>query len=133
MIDIENEVMTLVYDAVHPTYESANFESGLNLSPSKFPCVCVEEVNNTTRRSTIDSSGREKYANIAYEINVFTNNVSGKKAAAKAIMQLIDEAFTRKGFERVTKQPYSLDNGTKYRLLARYQATVAEDYTIYGR
>lgn len=133
MIDIETKVMTLIYDAVHPAYPNAKFESGLNLSPSAFPCVCVEEIGNSTRKSTIDSSGIEKYANVAYEINIFTNDVSGKKQAARAILQLVDTAMTRKGFERVNSQPFSLDQGTKYRLLARYQATVSADFTIYGR
>lgn len=133
MIDIENEVMTLIYNAVHPTYGSAKFESVLNLSPSVFPCICVEELDNSTRMSTADSGSNERYINVTYEINIFTNDVSGKKAAAKNILSLIDSAMVSHGFERTMRNPFSLDNGTKYRLLARYQASVSENHTIYRR
>lgn len=133
MIDIENEVMTLIYNAVHPTYEGAKFESVLNLSPSAFPCICVEEIDNTVRQTASDSGSVERYVNVTYEVNIFTNDVSGKKAAAKDILALIDHTMTAHGFSRTTQQPTSLDNGTKYRLLVRYQASVSENKTIYRR
>lgn len=133
MIDIESEVMTLIYDAVHPTYTTAKFESVLNLSPSAFPCICVEELDNSTRQTSADSGSNERHVNVTYEINVFTNDVSGKKAAAKNILALIDSAMISHGFERTSRNPFSLDNGTKYRLLARYQASVSENHTIYRR
>lgn len=133
MIDIEGEVMNLIYDAVTVNYPNAKFESTLNLSPSEFPCVCVEELDNTTRMSSIDSGSFERHANVTYEINIFTNDTSGKKATAKAILALIDTAMVVHGFERYSKSPTSLDQGTKYRLVVRYQATVSKDKTIYRR
>lgn len=133
MIDIEHEVMTLIYNAVHPTYEAVKFESELNLSPSVFPCVCVEEIDNTNRLSSSDSGNNERHANVTYEVNIFTNNVSGKKTTAKVIFALIDSAMMSHGFDRVMHQPLSLDNGTKYRLLVRYQASVSQNNTIYRR
>lgn len=133
MIDIESEVMTLIYNAVTPSYPTAKFESTLNLSPSEFPCVCVEEIDNTTRQSSIDSGSNERHANLAYEINIYTNDTSGKKAAAKAIQSLIDSTLVAHGFARTTYNPISLDNGTKYRLLVRYEGAVSTNKTIYRR
>lgn len=133
MIDIESEVMTIIYNAVQPSYPEAKFESTLNLSPSEFPCVCVEELDNTTRKSSIDSSSTERYANVAYEINIYTNNSSGKKAVAKDILSLIDRAMFLHGFERYSKTPMSLDEGTKYRMIVRYQCAVSADKKVYGR
>lgn len=133
MIDIENEVMTIIYNAVHPSYPTAKFESVTNLSPSEFPCVCVEEVSNTTRQSTIDSGSNERHANIAYEINIFTNDVTGKKQIAKDIFSKIDSAMLAVGFERTSTNPFSLDEGTKYRLVVRYGATVSQNHTLYRR
>lgn len=133
MIDIETQVMTLVHTAVTAQYPSARFESVLNLEPSGFPCVCVEEIDNTTRTSTIDSGSNENHANVAYEINIFTNDMSGKKQAAKKILALIDTAMIAKGFARTTYIPNGLDHGTKYRLLVRYQATVDKQNRIYRR
>lgn len=133
MIDIEYEVMTIIYNAVTVNYPNAKFESTLNLSPSEFPCVCVEEIDNTTRTSTVDSSGNESYANVSYEINIFTNDTSGKKATAKAIRDLIDVAMTRHGFERTMTNPISLDSGTKYRMILQYSGAVSKEKTIYRR
>lgn len=133
MVDIENEVITLIYNAVHPTYSTCKFESVLNLSPSAFPCVCAEELDNVTRKATVDSGSNERHVNVTYEVNVITNDVSGKKATAKHILSLIDDTMLAHGFERITCQPISLDNGTKYRLLARYQASVSQNHTIYRR
>ena len=133
MIDIESEVMTLIYNAVHPTYDTAKFESELNLSPSSFPCVCVEEINNANNLSSADSGSNERHANVDYEVSIITNDVSGKKRTAKAIFALIDSAMLSHGFDRITYQPLSLDNGTKYRLLLRYQAAVSQNNTIYRR
>lgn len=133
MIDIEYEVMTLIYDAVYPSYNGASFESELNLSPSVFPCICVEEVDNTNRQSTADSGSNERHVNVTYEINIFTNDAAGKKRKAKDIFGLIDSTMLSHGFDRITYQPLSLDNGTKYRLLSRYQAAVSKYNTIYRR
>ena len=133
MIDIENEVLTLIYNAVYPTYPTAKFESVLNLSPSAFPCICAEELNNTNNQLTSDSGSNERHANVDYEINIFTNDVSGKKRTAKAILSLIDKTMLAHGFDRITHNPLSLDNGTKYRILVRYQGTVSQNNTIYRR
>ena len=133
MINIENKVNTIVYNAVSPSYPNAKFESGLNLSPSVFPCICVEEIGNTTRKSSIDSGSNENHADVEYEINIFTNDMSGKKQAAKKILALIDTAMIAKGFARTTYIPNGLDHGTKYRLLVRYQATVDKQNRIYRR
>ena len=133
MIDIENEILTLIYNAVYTEYPTTKFESVLNLSPSTFPCVCAEEIDNTTRQSSRDSGSNERHANVTYEVNVLTNDVSGKKASAKRILSLIDDKMVSRGFSRVTYITSGLDNGTKYRVLARYQATVSKNQTIYGR
>ena len=133
MIDIENEVITLIYNAVQPSYPTAKFESVLNLSPSSFPCICVEELDNLNRTTTADSGSNERHANVTYEINILTNDVSGKKAAAKNIRELIDSTMLAHGFDRITNIPSGLDNGTKYRILVRYEATVSQNHTIYRR
>lgn len=133
MNDIENQINTLIYTAVSPTYPTAKFESVLNLSPSVFPCICVEMLNATTVKSALDSSNVEKYTDVTFEINIFTNEASGKKQAAKDIFSLVDEAMFRKGFTRITYLPSGLDHGTKYRLLVRYQAAVDNNNRIYRR
>lgn len=133
MIDIESEVMTLIYNAVQPSYPNGSFESELNLNPSVFPCTCVEELDNTNNQMTADSGSNERHVNVTYEVNIITNGTTGKKRTAKQIFGLIDNVMLSHGFDRITYQPLSLDNGTKYRLLVRYQASVSANKTIYRR
>jgi len=133
MIDIENEVITLVTDELFAQNITASVESVLNLNPSVFPTVCVEEIENSSYELSADSYSNENHASVGYEINVFTNDVSGKKQKAKSILDVIDRMLLARGFYRISKNALSLDNGTKYRLIARYRANVSRDNTIYRR
>lgn len=133
MINIENQVISLVTDCLFANNISATVESVLNLNPSTFPTVCVEEIENSTYDLSADSSSNENHASVGYEINVFTNDVSGKKQNAKDILSVIDRMLIARGFSRVSENALSLDNGTKYRLIARYRATVGKDEIIYRR
>lgn len=133
MIDIENEIVTLVHNTVTPIYESAQVVSELNLSPSVFPNICVEEVDNATYNSSADSKSNENHADIIIEINIFTNRTSGKKAQAKAIENLINNALVAVGFTRTMSTPIALNNGTMYRRVSRYSAIVDTNNTIFGR
>lgn len=133
MIDIENEVITLVHNVLTENSIEASVESVLNLNPSSFPTVCVEEIENSSHIGSIDSKSTENHADVGYEINVFTNEVSGKKQNAKRILAVIDDKLIAKGFTRVSKTQLSLDNSTKYRLIARYRACVDKQNFIYRR
>lgn len=133
MVDIENEVITLVTDCLFANNISATVESVLNLNPSSFPTVCVEEIENSSYSSTEDSHSNENHASVGYEINIFTNDVSGKKQKAKDILSVVDAMLIARGFARFSKTQLSLDNGTKMRIVARYRAVVSTDKTIYRR
>lgn len=133
MIDIENEVISIVTDVLFANNISASIESVLNLNPSSFPTVCVEEIENASASITADSFSNENHAAVGYEINVFTNSLSGKKADAKKIIAVIDDALISRGFTRVSKTNLSLDKGTKYRVIARYRAYVSKEKIIYRR
>jgi len=133
MIDIENEVITLVTDCLFANNISASVESVLNLNPSSFPTVCVEEIENSSYGMSADSNSNENHVAVGFEINVFTNDVSGKKQNAKSILNVIDSMLIARGFSRISKTQLSLDEGTKYRLVARYRAYVSQNQTIYRR
>lgn len=133
MIDIENEVITLIHDGLYAHGVTATIESVLNLNPSVFPTVCVEEIENSSLDITADSMTNENHASVGYEINVFTNDVTGKKNKAKEIMAVVNDLLIKAGFSRVSQNSLSLDNGTKFRLIARYRAYVGKDNIIYRR
>ena len=133
MIDIENEVITIVSQALILNGISASVESVLNLNPSSFPTVCVEEIENASAGISADNVTNENHAAVGYEINVFTNSLNGKKAQAKNIMSVIDNAVLAIGFSRISKTTLSIDDGTKLRIVARYRAYVSREKKIYRR
>lgn len=133
MIDIENDVITLVTDELYSHSISASVESVLNLNPSTFPTVCVEEIENASYGLSADNATNENHASVGYEINVFTNDVSGKKQNAKSILEVIDNMLIARGFSRISKTQLSLNNGTMMRIVARYRAYVSKNNTIYRR
>lgn len=133
MIDVENQVYTMIRNAIIAEYPTCKVEGILNLSPSEFPCVYIEEISNTSLDSTITSTSNENHANISYEINVWSNKSAGRKAEAKAILAIADNVLVQYNFSRITRTPVQIDDGTKYRIIARYSAIVDKNENIYRR
>lgn len=133
MIDIENKIFNEVYNAVIAEYPNAKIESTLNLDPAEFPFVSVAETDNSTLTSTIDSNSYENHATLAYDVNVYSNKRAGRKAEAKAIFNIVDNVLIEWGFARLLVNPYTQDDSTKYRIMARYGAVVSKNGIIYRR
>lgn len=132
MIDIENQVFSKVSEDVRATYPDANMTSEETLSPPSFPCVSVVEIDNYVVKETLDSSLIENHARVTYEVNVFVNNASNKKAECKKIFNIVDKRLMNMGFVRTTKLFTSTNNSTVCRLTGRYTAVVSKDEIIYG-
>lgn len=133
MIDIENAVFTEVATTLRARFSGITVESVTTYSPSKFPCVCIEETDNYSLLSTRDTASNEKHATVVYEVNVYSNKANGKKTEAKTILAAVDDVMNGLGFTRTTKTPINLDDATKYRVFARYRAVVSTNKTIYRR
>ncbi len=133
MIDIENEIFTAVSNAVKAVYPNAKLSPELILSPSQFPCVCVEEIDNNVVSRTQDSGCNENHANLTHEVTVYSNKVGGKKAECKAIMGIVDSVYSDFGFIRTMQTPVPTKDATKYRITSRYKAVASKEKIIYRR
>ncbi len=133
MIDIESMVYSMVSDAVRVAYPQAEVVSVTTFSPARFPCVCIEETDNYDLRSTQDSASNENHVVSVLEVNVYSNRASGKKTEAKDILSVVDNTLLSLGYSRTSRTPINLDDATKYRLFARYDAVISKDKTIYRR
>ncbi len=134
MVDIETEIFTNIATKLRNEYGADFTVYGETvLALSEFPCACIEESDNITRIQTQDSGSNENHAELVYDVNVYSNKRNGKKAECKEILAVIDDYFTGIGFTRITKNPISLDDATKYRLFARYSAVASKNGTIYRR
>ena len=122
MIDIENLVYTNVRNAV----KAFNADIGVSGSyadvPSSLPPVSIEETDNASVPTAISTSDREYAANLTYTANIYTNTATAK-SDAKAIAEVVNDAFTEMGFVRSMKQEMPNIDRTIYRLILRFQGT----------
>ena len=81
-----------------------------------------------------DGSNQENHAVVMYELDVFSNKATGRKAEAKAIAKVVDQVMLTLGFNRtfLNTIPNEYD-ATIYRVKGRYTAVVGSDETIYRR
>nr|DAH49200.1 MAG TPA: hypothetical protein [Caudoviricetes sp.] len=71
----------------------------------------------------LDSSDREKFSTLMYEVNVYSDKAGSKKSVCREIMGVIDEMLYKRNFTRISLSPVpNMENGTIYRLVARYRA-----------
>lgn len=127
MIDIENIIFTEVATAVRAAYSGASVYGEYVETPASFPCVTVVEADNSVLQSARDLSGVEHYAQIMYEINVYTNDGTGKKSKAKDIARVIDDVMTARLFTRTFRGQTPNIDRTVYRITMRYSAVVSEN------
>ena len=134
MIDIENELFNTLSVAIKTEYPSAYVTGEYVLAPAGFPCVSIVEIDNYPVVSTQDTSSQENHANLTYEINIYSNKATGKKAECKAIASLIDTKLLELGFNRtMLNNILNLNDSTIYRMVGRYRAIVSTNKTIYRR
>lgn len=130
MKSYENEIYDGVAKLLRNSYDGISVNGTTILSPASFPCASIEEIDNTS--FTADSSGEiESYS--TFEINVFSNSLDGKKAEAQRIFNTIDGYFTNLHYSRTSKRPVVINDGTVYRIVARYSAVYDVDGKIFRR
>lgn len=134
MNSIENAVITEIHTALQAKYPGILVYSDATAYSPEFPCVSVYEADNASATDTIDSSGREKFSDTMYQVDVYSNLEQGRKAQCKSIIGIIDDKLVSLGLVRTTKLPApNLNDSNIYRLTARYSARVGKDNTIYRR
>lgn len=128
MIDVENDVLTIVATALRTEFPGISVDGEYIETPASFPAVTIVEADNRvlTNMRTLKI---ENAASVMYEMNVYSNKVSNKKAEAKAITAKADEVFESLGFTRVFREQIpNLKDATIYRIVCRYEAVVAPGY-----
>lgn len=132
MLDFNNEIFTAVAVRVRDQFTGATVTGEYTRKPSKFPCVTLDEVENVTVDSLVDSSDTENFARISYRLQVFSNKRNGKKAEARAIFALADSVMLGMGFRRKTyTSTPEIYESTIYSITATYEAVVDVNGVIY--
>lgn len=123
MIDIERQVYTPIAEALRKQFKGITVSGEYVNAPSKFPYVSIIEQDNYTTASHLDSGDEERFATVMYEVNVYSDKAGSKKTVCREIMGFIDKMLYARNFTRISLSPVpNLENGTIYRLNARYRA-----------
>lgn len=123
MIDVENQIYTPIAEALREAFPGIDTSGEYVKAPSAFPHVSIVEQDNYPTLTHLSTSDSEEYDTIMYEVNVYSNKSSGKKAQCRSIMKVIDDLMYRRNFTRISLSPVpNLENATIYRLVARYRA-----------
>lgn len=102
-------------------------------APTRFPAVSIIETDNSVLEKMI-TTNIENHVHVMYEVNVFSNLAGYKKAEAKAIMNIIDDEFTKLDFVRTMMSPASnIMDATIYRIVSRYEGYIDKYYRVYAR
>ena len=134
MISIENELFTRIAIAVRLEFPSAYVVGEFVAQPARFPAVFIVEQDNSVYMRGRDSGDVENYAEVAYQVDVYSNLNVGKKTECKSIMAIIDSEFAALGFTRTFMNPVqNMDDPRIYRMTAVYRAVVGKDKFVYRR
>lgn len=134
MIDIETELFSKISTKVREKYNDIFLTGEYVKSPPSFPCVSIMETDNLVYERTSSNDSIENHNQVMYEVNVYSNKHSGKKAECKEIISFIDTLMLLYGFTRTFLNPVpNEEDATVYRMVARYRAVVSKDKTIYRR
>lgn len=133
MNDIEKLVYTPIADALRKRFKGISVSGEYVNAPPKFPHVSIIEQDNYTSTDRLDSSDREKFSTLMYEVNVYSDKAGSKKSVCREIMGVIDEMLYKRNFTRISLSPVpNMENGTIYRLVAQYRAET-DGETIYRK
>ena len=125
MIDIENDVIDYVSKAIRAAHTGTDVQGEYVELPAKFPHVSIVQRSSSIVPSWRSCETVENAADVMFELNVYSNKVSGRKSEAKAIAATADEAFADLGIERTfMNQVPNLKDATIYRLVCRYEGRV---------
>lgn len=120
MIDCENEVYTRVARVLREKFPGIDIAGEYVNAPSVFPHVSITQSDNAVISAKM--TGSAEFAQVMFEVNVYSNKTEGRKSECKAIMNAIDEIMFRMNFKRLALTPVpNMEDATIYRLVARYR------------
>lgn len=131
MIDVENQIYTLIADALTDEFPGISVSGTTIFQPSVFPYVCIEEADSSTALELQDSSLEEQFAEVMYEVNVYSNKEFGSKAECKEILNLIDDIMFQLNAHRINRTSVPMDDASKHRMVSRYRLIVGKNEKLY--
>lgn len=122
MIDVEAKIYSPIAEALKAEFPGIFVTSEPVATSAKFPAVSIVQQDNYMSVNKLDNSGRERFATLMFQIDVYSNKSSGRKSQCKQIMNVVDEMMFALNFTRITLTPLPMPDDGYYRYTARYRA-----------
>lgn len=131
MIDLEADIYDVVAKALRAAHTGIFVSSDSVPADAKLPAVSIVEADNRVVQN-MRTLKIENAVSVMYEVNIYSNKVSGQKSEAKAIAATLDSVFSSIGFTRTMKnQVPNFNDARIYRIVCRYEAIIDKDFWIY--
>jgi len=122
MIDVENEVYTMVAQSLRGQFPGIDVASDYVDAPADLPHVSIYMADNYTPIREQTGSAKEDYVVMTFQVDVYSNKVDGKKTEAKKIANHISDLLHAHNFIRTSQSPMpNLREAGIYRITARYR------------
>lgn len=123
MNNIEAKIFDPIATALRTEFDGIYVTGEYVDAPPSFPAVSIIESDNYTDEERMSTHYDEEYSIVMYEVEVYTNLVTGKKKQARDILSFIDAILYDLNFTRLSTMPVpNMANTSIYRLVARYRA-----------
>ena len=133
MIDIQNYLLTSVRAAFTAAGKTVKVVSGYYANLPELPCVEIIQTSNTTYARTQDDALMEHHASVSFQIDVWTDNKSKSKSAAKELFAIADEAMQLMKFTRTDYDEDVAIDRTMSRVTGLYRAVVGAPQMVDGK
>lgn len=132
MIDVETKIYSPIATALKAEYPDIFVTSEPVPTPGKPLVVGIVQQDNYMSIGKLDNSGRERFATLMFQVDVYCNLQTGKKSKCKEVMDFVDQMLFALNFTRLALTPIPSPDTGYYRYTARYRAeTDGENmYTI---
>ena len=133
MNDRDNEIYTFIRNAGKAVVHIASVSDVYLRVPPSFPHVSIMQIDSSEPKAHIDSSMKEKFTQLSFQIDIYSDDETNKKTIRKIIAQIVDETMKGINFRRQSLRPVqNLADASIYRITARYTGISGDDGMFYA-
>ena len=130
MIDKSNEIFNAVATDLRSLYSGIKVVGEYVATPTVFPTVTLDEIQNIPTH--LDSGSENKYAEVLYRVQVFSNSPDGKRTQARSIYGTVDAKMQALGLLAVSYSTTpAIYNSEIYSITATYRGVIDRNGVIY--
>lgn len=126
----DNQIYTKIATAIRTEYPDALVTAESTQTPSKFPCVFIEEIDDAPEKRYETFSNSETNKRSTFEVQVYSDKKSGAKQETKKITSLVKEQFRMVGYRCITDTPVANADSTIKRRVSRFTRIIGSGDTL---